>query len=147
MSAKVVIMDGAKGTGQYAGVTPIGELLVAGFGNLINQSKFNSLTDANTPLNFFGPIAGQQLVITSIILDGPNGATISIYEASSTSTLTIDRLVYKIDIRTATNLVIPFSFGGFLSVSEGEYLNAFTDTATVNMSIIGYYSTTEHNEG
>lgn len=147
MSAKVVIMDGAKGTGQYAGVTPIGELLVAGFGNLINQSKFNSLTDANTPLNFFGPIAGQQLVITSIILDGPNGATISIYEASSTSTLTIDRLVYKIDIRTATNLVIPFSFGGFLSVSEGEYLNAFTDTATVNMTIIGYYSTTEHNEG
>ena len=139
MPAKVVIMDGAKGTGQYAGVTSIGELLVAGFGTLSNQAVYKSMTSVNASYNFFGPIAGQQFVITSIILDGPNGATISIYEAASTSTLTIDRLVYKIDIRNATNLVIPFSFGGFLAVSEGEYLNAFTDTATVNMTIIGYY--------
>jgi hypothetical protein len=28
MSAKVVIMDGAKGTGQYAGVTSVGEVLL-----------------------------------------------------------------------------------------------------------------------
>jgi hypothetical protein len=147
MAAKVVIMDGANGTGQYAGVTPVGELLVAGFGTLSNQSVFKSMTSDTTAYNFFGPISGQQFVITSIILDGPTGATISIYEAASTSTITIDRLVYKIDLRVAANLTIPFSFGGFLAVSEGEYLNAFTDAATVNMTIVGYYSPTYHNEG
>jgi hypothetical protein len=146
MAAKVVIMDGANGTGQYAGVTPIGELIVAGFGTLTNKSVFQTMASANAAFNFFGPIAGQEFVITSIILDGP-AANISIYEAASTSTITIDRLVYKINLRAATTISIPFSFGGFLSVSEGEYLNALTDTATVNMNIIGYYSPTTHNEG
>ena len=147
MPAKVVIMDGARGTGQYAGVTPIGELLVAGFGNLINRSIFQSMADANTAFNFFGPIAGEQFVITSIILDGPNAATVSIYEASSTSTITIDKLLFKINFRGASNQVVNFSFGGFLAVSEGEYVNALTDGATVNMSIVGYYQHTTHNEG
>lgn len=144
MPAKVVIMDGT-GTGQFAGVTPVGELLVAGFGTMLNKSSFKIMDDANAAFNFFIPIAGQQLIITSIILDGPAGATISIYEAASTSTVTIDKLVYKIDLRVASNLTIPFSFGGFLPVSEGEYLNAFTDTTTVNMTIIGYYHPTYHN--
>jgi len=146
MSAKVVIMDGAFGTGQYAGVTPVGEVLVAGFGNLLNRSIFQTMTAINTAVNFFGPIAGQQFVITSIVLDGPNAATVSIYEAASTSTITIDKLTFKINFRGASNQVINLPFGGFLPVSEGEYLNAFTDTATVNMSIIGYYSPTTHNE-
>lgn len=147
MPAKVVIMDGANGTGQYAGVTPIGELIVAGFGSLRNQAIFQSMTAINTSSNFFGPIAGQQFVITSIVLDGANGATISIYEAANPSTITIDRLLYKVNLRSATNIVAPFPFGGFLAVSEGEYVNAFTDTATVNMTIIGYYISTAHNEG
>ena len=85
-------------------------------------------------------------MITSIVLDGPNAATVSIYEAASTSTITIDKLTFKINFRGASNQVINLPFGGFLPVSEGEYLNAFTDTATVNMSIIGYYSPTTHNE-
>lgn len=145
MPAKTVIMDGAKGTGQYAGVTPIGELLVAGFGILSNVSAFRSMATANAAFNFFGPIAGQQFVITSITLDGPAGATISFYEAASTSTITIDRLVYKLNLRGAGNVTMSFPFGGFLSISEGEYLNAFTDGATVNLNIIGYYSPTAHD--
>lgn len=145
MSAKVVIMDGAKGTGQYAGVTPVGELIVAGFGTLSNVSAFRSITTANAAFNFFGPIAGQQFVITSITLDGPAAATISFYEAASTSTITIDRLVYKLNLRGAGNVTMSFPFGGFLAVSEGEYLNAFADDTTVNINIIGYYSPTTHN--
>jgi hypothetical protein len=99
----------------------------------------------NAAFNFFGPIAGQQFIITSIILDGPANATISIYEGASPSTINIDRLVYKVDLRSATNLIIPFSFGGFLAVSEGEYLNVLTDATTVNMTIVGYYSPITHN--
>ena len=145
MPAKVVITDGALGTGQFAGVTPIGEVVVAGFGTLINKSVFQTMNAINAAFNFFGPIAGQEFIITSIILDGPTGATVSIYEAASTSTITIDRLIYKIDLRVAATIAIPFSFGGFLRVSEGEYLNVFTDTATVNMNIIGYFSPKTHN--
>jgi hypothetical protein len=145
MAAKIVIMDGANGTGQYAGVTPIGELIVAGFGTLKNQAIFQAMAATNTSFNFFGPISGQQFVITSITLDGPAGATISIYEAANPSTIAIDKLLYKINLRAAGNLIVPFSFGGFLAVSEGEYVNAFTDTATTNMTIIGYYSPTIHN--
>jgi hypothetical protein len=145
MPAKIVITDGAYGTGQYAGVTPVGELLVAGFGNLINTSAFKSMASANAANNFFGPISGQEFVITSIILDGPAGATISIYEAANQFTITIDSLVYKLNLRAAANVVISFPFGGFLPVAEGEYLNAFTDGATVNMTIVGYYSPTTHN--
>lgn len=145
MPAKVVIMDGAIGKGQYAGVTPIGELLVAGVGALSNISVFRSMTAINTAYNFFGPIAGQQFVITSITLDGPVGTTISFYEAANPSTITIDKLVYKLNLRGATNLSMSFPFGGFPAVSEGEYLNAFTDDATVNVDIIGYYSSIQHN--
>jgi hypothetical protein len=144
MPAKSVIMDGANGTGQFAGVTPVGELLVAGFGNLINKSSFQSMTAATTAYNFFGPIIGQQFVITSIVLDGPNAATVSVYEASSPSTITIDKLLFKINFRGASNQVVNFSFGGFLAVSEGAYLNALTDGATVNMNMIGYYQPVLH---
>jgi hypothetical protein len=137
MTLRIQIVDG-RGTGQLVGATPLGELLVAGFGTLNNLSSFRTMTPSNTAFNFFGPIAGQQFIITSIILDGP-ASTISIYEAASPSTIIIDRLVYKIDLRSATTIAIPFSFGGFLPVSEGEYLNAFTSDATVNMNILGYF--------
>lgn len=139
MPAKTIVVDG-KGTGNFAGVTPTGELLVAGFGNLINKSIFQSMNAANAAFNFFGPIAGQQFVITSIVLDGPNAATVSVYEAASQFTVTIDKLLFKINFRGASNQVVNFPFGGFLAVSEGEYVNALTDTTTVNMNIIGYYS-------
>jgi hypothetical protein len=123
-------------------VSKIGEVLVAGFGSLLNKSVFQTMPNINAAYNFFGPIAGMQFVITSIIADGPASATVSIYEAASTSTITMDKLIYTIDFRVAGNLVIPFPFGGFLPVSEGEYLNAFTDGATVNMTIVGYYHPT-----
>jgi hypothetical protein len=141
MPAKITIIDG-QGSGQFAGVTSVGELLVAGFGNLKNTSVFRTMSSTNTAYNFFGPIAGQIFIITCIVFDGPVNTTISFYEAETPSTITIEKLVYKVDLRVAGNLTIPFSFGGFLSVSEGYYLNAFTDAATVNMTIIGHYHPT-----
>ena len=144
MPAKVVIMDGAKGTGQYAGVTPIGELLLAGFGNLNNKSSFRTMASTDA-FNFYGPIAGQQFVITSILIDGTGTAVVTIYEASSPSTLTIDKTIFQINLRVNSTIMIPFPFGGFLPVSEGAYLNA-TTTATVNINIVGYYVPITHNE-
>jgi hypothetical protein len=146
MSLKSIIMDGAKGTGQFAGVTPVGELFVAGFGVESNQSVFRSL-DTVGSFNFFGPIAGQQFMITSMIFSGISGKIITVYEASSPSTTTIDRTVFKIHLRNDSTIHVPLQFGGYLAVSEGEYLNALVDTAlpATNVSIIGYYQPMTHD--
>lgn len=145
MAVRTIIMDMALGNGQYAGVTSVGELLVAGFGTLTNKSVFNTMNTINAAFNFFGPIPGQQFIITSIAFDGNAGSTVSIYEAANPFTATIDKLVFKMNLRSAGQVAIPFSFGGFLPVSEGVYLNAQTDTQPVNLNIIGYYSPTTHN--
>lgn len=143
MPAKTVITDGTIGTGQFAGVTHNGELLVAGFGTLSNISAFQSLNAANSAFNFFKPIAGQQFIITSIVMTTTATATVQIYEAASPSTANIDKLLFKIVLTSTVQapaiLTLPLSFGGFLPVSEGEYLNVQTDTTTVNVNIIGYY--------
>lgn len=136
MSVKVEIIDG-RGTGQLAGATSLGELLVAGFGN--NISKFNNMNAINVAFNFFGPISGQKFIIACIAFDGNAGSTVTIYEAATTSTTTIDKTLFKMNLRTAGQIAIPFSFGGFLPASEGVYINALTDTQPVNMNIIGYY--------
>jgi len=146
MSIKSLIIDGARGTGQFAGVTPVGELIVAGYGNLINKSIFQSMGNTGA-FNFFGPIAGQQFLITSMVFDGISGKTITIYEASSPFTTTIDKTIFKVNLRNDVTLPISLSFGGFLAVSEGEYLNALVDTAlpATFVNIIGCYIPTIHN--
>jgi hypothetical protein len=145
MPTKSLIIDGTYGTGQTAGVSSAGEVLVVGIGTLKTQSAFNSLNVINAAFNFFGPIAGQQFIITSIVITGSGAMTptIQIYEASSSSTAVIDKLLLKLvtvsSVQTPLTFVYSLPFGGFLQVSEGEYLNAQTDTATVNINIIGYY--------
>lgn len=143
MPAKVIIMDGAKGTGQYAGVTPIGELLLAGYGNLNNRTSFQTLT-TNTA-NFFGPIVGQQFVITSLTMDG-NNTDVVIFEAPTISSATVDKVLWTMHLRATTNLFVPLSFGGFLPVSQGEYVNATNSAGTTNITIAGYYIPIIHNE-
>lgn len=143
MPAKTIIMDGAHGTGQYAGVTPIGELLLAGFGTLINKSSFRTLT--TNVANFFGPIAGQQFVITSLTMDG-NNTDVVIFEAPSISSATVDKVLWTMHLGASTNLFIPLSFGGFLPVSQGEYINATNSAGTTNITIVGYYIPIAHNE-
>lgn len=144
MANRSVITDSAQGTGQYAGATPIGELLIAGFGNLNNISMFQSM-DTIGAFNFFGPISGQQFTITSICFAGPSNATVSIYEAANQFTSSIDRLLFKMNLRAAGQIAIPLPFGGFIITSEGEYINAITDLATVNLNVAGYYHPIIHN--
>jgi hypothetical protein len=144
MPLKSVIMDAAKGTGQYAGVSPIGEVTIAGFGTLTNQTVFQSFAPA-TQANFFGPIAGQQFVITSIAADG-NNTNVVIFEAANPFTSTIDKTLFQIHLQANANIVIPLPFGGFLPVTEGEYLNATNSAGTTNVTITGYYISIKNNE-
>lgn len=142
------VITGGKGMGQFAGVTSSGELLIGALGDLTNRSVFQSLTTTNGAFNFFGPISGQQFLITSIVMtaSGAITPTVQIYEAASPTTTTIDKLLFKITltstVQSAAIFVFPLPFGGFLPVSEGEYLNVQTDATTVNVNIIGYYHKT-----
>jgi hypothetical protein len=137
MPIKATIIDGL-GTGIFNGVTSVGECLIAGFGDLKNLSSYQNMTTTGA-YNFYKPIIGQQFIITSVVFSGDANSTITIYEAANKSTLIADKIVFQINLRTNTTVVIPLPFGGFLPVSEGEYLNAFTDNTIVSMNIVGYY--------
>lgn len=149
MPAKIVIMDGAKGTGQYAGVSSAGELIVSAFGSLINQSVFQSLTSANAGINFFGPIPGKIFLISTIVMTTTATAVVQIYETSTPSSAVVDKLLFKITltstVQSATIFTLPLPFGGRIPVSEGKYVNVQTDVATVNVNLIGYYHNTERS--
>jgi hypothetical protein len=79
------------------------------------------------------------------VITSTASAVIQIYGATSPSTITVETLLFKL-VTTASNqtpfvLSLPLPFGGFIPVLEGEFLNAQTDTATVNINIVGYYAT------
>ena len=142
MSLKINIKDGT-GKGDLAGVSKAGEVIVAGFGdgNGLTNSVFIALTPANTAFNFFPPKSGQNFYITSMIFNWPGaGALLEVYEASSATSLTVDKQIIKADLPSGKGFfAIPFSIGGFPVITEGEFLNAKTDTATVNLTIVGFY--------
>lgn len=137
MTAKIIIRDGT-GSGNIAGVTHANELIVAGIGE--SSTVFKAMSVVDQAYNFFLPKIEFDFHITSILFGTPGaGAVIDIYEASSTTSTTISKQILKMDISGKGFFPISFPFGGFLPVSEGTYLNAKTDTATVNMTIIGHY--------
>jgi hypothetical protein len=98
------------------------------------------MNSTNTAFNFFIPKSEFDLHITSILFDTPaQGAVIDIYEASSTTSTTIVKQILKITLSSKGFFPIIFPFGGFIPIAEGAFLNAKTDTATVNMTIIAHY--------
>ena len=137
MTLKALIKDGS-GAGNLAGVSIGNELIVGGVGD--NITVFKAMNVTGTAFKFFNPISDAVLFITSILLSTPAAATnIDIYEASSATSTVIDKEIISINTSSKQFIIIPFPFGGFPSVTQGEFLNAKTDNATVNMTIIGYY--------
>jgi hypothetical protein len=136
MSLKMLIKDG-KGSGNQAGVSTAGELIVRGIGD--NQSNNQSLAINGQAYNFFRPLPEQTFVITTIIFSVKANTTLTIFSAPSATSTVQDTLLFSTTITTATTQAIPFSFGGFLPVGEGEFLNATTSNATSQMTIIGFY--------
>ncbi len=138
MTLKIFIRDGS-GSGHLAAVTHANELIVVG-STEDNKSKFQSLNVANTAFNFFTPKPGFNFMITSVLTSTPGGgATVDIYEATSSTSTTISKQILRLNLIEETFIPINFSFGGFLPITEGFYLNAKTNTATANITIIGFY--------
>ena len=136
MTLKSIIKDG-RGTGNLAGVSTAGELVIRGLGD--NQSNNQILHIGNQAYNFFPPLADQTFVITTIIISAKDNTTITIFSAPSAASATIDTLLFTTFIHPAATMVVILPFGGFLSVGEGEYLNAATNKPDSPMTIIGFY--------
>jgi hypothetical protein len=139
MSLKILIKDG-KGTGNLAGVSSAGELVVKGFGDNISNNQ--AMTVNGQAYNFFPPLPGQAFVITTIIFSVKANTILTIFSAPSATSTVQDTLLFSTTITIATTQAISFSFGGFLSVGEGEFLNATTSNATSQMTIVGFYRPT-----
>ena len=138
MSLDIKIMDG-KGSKSKAAVTSRGQVVVGPIA--FNVAYFNSLALVATPYNYVGPIAGKQFVIDGIIassnksVSATDGAEVCIYEADAADGASVKELltldIGKLDRAVITQLN--------LSTNTGVWLNAETDDATVNLTIIGYY--------
>ena len=137
MTLKSVIKDGRGGTGNLAEVSSAGELVVKGFGDV--QSKFLTLNSTAVGFNFFPPLSGQNFVVTTIIFDTGVATTLTVYEASNTTTTTVDKTILTASLTANQFITIALPFGGFLPMTEGEFLNVKVSAQPVNVTISGFY--------
>ena len=140
MSLRIEIEDGKFGTRNTVGVTARGQLITAPL--KFNQGYFKSLTATSTAFNFVVPIANHQFVIDGILfssdknVSSTNGAQIKIYEAGAPDTITIGKELLTIDIgRLDKGNVSSLN----MITSEAVWINAYTDDATCNVTLLGYY--------
>ncbi len=107
-----------------------------------NLIEFNELAAINTAYNFYGPLPSKQFVVMAIFAYGDKqvatatNATVEIYEASSTSSATVDKIIMQFEI--GQNEFHPFTSLSLL-VNAGKWINAKTDDDDVHMNILGYY--------
>ena len=107
-----------------------------------NLVEFNELAATGTAYNFYEPLPGKQFVVMGIFAYGDKqvatatNATVEIYEASSTSSLVVDKIIMQFEI--GQNEFHPFTNLNLL-VSEGVFINAKTDDDDVHMNILGFF--------
>lgn len=119
-------------------LTPSGELVVA---PLKNDDSYHQQLDATaTAFNFVPPKVGFQFVITGFIAVSDKNITadaiVDIYEATSDTETTISKILLKFAM--TKNQSIPANSLRIL-VSEGVWVNAKTDDATIHITLFGYY--------
>jgi hypothetical protein len=134
------IYDNHFGTRVGAGVTSRGQLVVSPLE--YNEPYFQSMVTINTAFNFIGPVTGKRFVIDGLFISSDknvsatNGAVINIYEADAPDSIVSTKDIFTLDIGkletsslTALNVI----------TSEGIWVNAKTDDATTNVTLLGYY--------
>lgn len=133
------ISDGSGG-GHLARVTHAGELIIVR-GNY--DSTFNAaMTSINTAYNLVTPKSGFQFIVTGIVLNADknvsatDGAIAVLYEATSDTTTTASKTLLTLNI--GKNTTVPLT-GILIQTTKGVYVNAKTDDATVNITLLGYY--------
>ena len=110
-----------------------------------NETYYNSMSSISTAYNFIAPKNGKQFVIDGYIIESDKnvsattGAEIPVIEAASPGSLTPTKTIFTLELgklagRNATRLNI--------LTSAGIWINASTDDATVNLTLLGYYINT-----
>jgi hypothetical protein len=139
VSTPVKIVDGS-GTYTQAKVTTIGQVVTGHYA--YDETKFNALGTAAAGYTFYSPKAGQQFVITGIIVAGNLAisanalATVVVFEASDEDVATEDKVLLQVGVtRLQTYGISSLN----ILVSEGAFVNAKTDDDDVFMTIMGYY--------
>lgn len=134
MSLPTTIIDGG-GEGNEAKVNRAGCLAIGP----VEYSELYSVNCAviDTAYNIVQPASGMQIVITSLLFSanrnvGANDATVDLYEASSPTSISIDK--------TLAHLEIPKQqFREFnpiqLLVNEGKYINVKTNDNEVLVTL------------
>ena len=140
MSLSVEIEDGKGGTKNKVKVTSLGQLVVAPLE--FSEPLFNAIALTATAYNFVEPVAGKRFVITGYIaatdknVSSTNGAEIAIIESSAIDSTVASKVLLTLDLGKLDSQVIT---GLNMITSPGVWINASTDDATVNLTILGYY--------
>ncbi len=139
MTIKVLVQGNS---GHTANVTTNGEFVISP--SFAQATKVTLVSD-NTPLNLVKAIANEKLIITGLIINtnrdvGVNGALIEVYEASNSTTATVDKPILSFDmIKNQTVVTSPLLF----ETTAGKYINAKADDSAVNVTILGYFVPSE----
>lgn len=138
----MIIANLVDGTGNdyRAKVTARGQLIVAPLD--YSNSYSVSATVINTAYNFVGPIAGKRFVITGILLNADNsvgtnpGATVVVYEATSSTSTTATKTILSVELLKQTNRDIT---GLNILSTEGVWIHLKTSDNNINATLLGYY--------
>lgn len=135
----VKLVDGGE-TSNLVKVTPQHQLVVGPL--QFSETTQQDLDTIDTAFNFVKSKAGRFFTLTGFIVNTAksidiNGATIEIYETSAEDSTTVDRQIYKFDL---TRQQIVTLTGKNIMITEGKFLNAKTDSATVLVTIDGYFA-------
>ena len=143
---KVKLNDGT-GAGHAAKITHTGELVTVR-GNY-DQTFQDSLALTNTAYNLVVPKTARQFIITGIVINADknvsvtDGAVVEVYEATDATTTTATKTILTLNI--GKNSTIPLT-GILIQTTKGTFLNAKTDDATVNITLLGYYLLVDESE-
>jgi hypothetical protein len=137
MVAPVNIKD-AK-TGNAATVTRFGQLVTAPLDYSTPVAR--EILTINEAVNFLVPEAGQNIVITDIIVSADKDvsnttpANVTIYQATAPDELTEEQVVVEPQLLRGSNFILT---GLNWFIPEGFWLNAKTDDAGVLITIAAY---------
>lgn len=125
--------------GNFAGVSTGGELIVRPF---FEYSKaFRKVLNAvDTAFNLVVPQPFKSFIVTGLIINADKNVTgsavVQIYPADSPTSRTALADGVVIDLpKNETVTIVPLP----LKIDQGQWINAETDDATINISLLGYF--------
>lgn len=142
MPIEVNLADGTGSSRHRVKISHNGELFVRTRFQEVSRVSANG---TGTAFNLKEPKTNSNFIITGLIMNADKNVTASalveVYEANSPTSITQTKNLITLDIpKNATVSTVPL----LLKVTEGTYINAETDDATVNVVLLGYFEERSH---